>query len=131
AQVALRRAMSRDRQIFGQFGEDLACRELERRGYVILTRRYRMRGGEIDIIARDGGTTVFVEVKTRDGHDYGEASEAVTRRKQLRMTRLALDYLARNHLTERPCRFDVVSIHMENELPIVEIYQNAFDAAPF
>src|SRR5947207_2665498 len=86
--------VTRERQIFGQFGEDLACRELERRGYVILTRRYRLRGGEIDIIARDGATTVFVEVKARDGHDYGEASEAVTRRKQLRMTRLALDYLA-------------------------------------
>ena len=44
------------------------------------------------------------------------------------MTHLALDYLARNQLTERPCRFDVVSIHMENDRPIVEIYQNAFDA---
>jgi putative endonuclease len=127
----LQRALgvTRARQQFGQFGEDLACRELERRGYVILTRRYRQQGGDLDIIARDGEAIVFVEVKARDGRDYGDASEAVTNRKRSRMTQLALDYLARNNLTERPCRFDVVSIHMENELPVVEVYRNAFDAS--
>src|SRR6185436_21093325 len=101
---------------------------LERRGHVILTRRYRDRAGELDIVARDGPTLVFVEVKTREGHDYGEASEAVTRRKRSRMTRLAFDYLTRNNIKDCPCRFDVVSIHMENELPVIELYANAFDA---
>ena len=121
--------MTRARIALGKIGEDLACRELERRGYAILAKRYRRRGGEIDIIARDGATIVFVEVKAREGHDYGEASEAVTRRKRSRMTELALDYLARNNLTKSPCRFDVVAIHVENELPVIEVYQNAFDAA--
>lgn len=125
------RVMTQSRVALGKFGEDLACRELERRGYVILERRYRRRGGEIDIIARDGQTTVFVEVKAREGHEFGEASEAVTAIKRGRMTTLALDFLARRRLTERPCRFDVVSIHMENELPIVEIYQNAFEPVSF
>ena len=123
--------MSRARQTLGKFGEDLACRELERRGYVILERRYRRRGGEIDIIACDGQTTVFVEVKSREGHEFGEAGEAVTAIKRRRLTLVALDFLVRERLTERPCRFDVVSIHLENELPIVEIYQNAFEAVSF
>ena len=61
------RVMSRARQTLGKIGEDLACRELERRGYAIIARRYRLRGGELDIIARDGPTIVFVEVKARAG----------------------------------------------------------------
>ena len=97
----------------------------------MLERRYRRRGGELDIVARDGRTVVFVEVKTREGRDFGEASEAVTARKRRRMTQLALDYLARHRLTECACRFDVVSIHMENELPVIELFQNAFDAVSF
>ena len=121
--------MSLARVAFGKFGEDLACQELERRGYVILARRYRQRGGELDIVAQDGPVIVFVEVKARDGHDYGEAGEAVTSRKRRTMTQLATDYLARHSLTEHPCRFDVVSIHIENELPVLEVYPNAFDAA--
>src|ERR1043166_2571610 len=100
--------MSRRRVLFGKHGEDLACHELERRGYAILARRYRRRGGELDIIAADGETIVFVEVKTRDGAAYGCASEAVTPLKQLRMMRLAMDYLARHGLMNRPSRFDVV-----------------------
>jgi len=59
--------MTSKRIAFGKTGEDLACRELERRGYEILDRRYRRRGGELDIVARDGPTIVFVEVKAREG----------------------------------------------------------------
>jgi putative endonuclease len=121
--------VTRTRIAFGQFGEDLACGELERRGYVILARRYRQHGSDLDIIARDGQTIVFVEVKAREGHEYGDAGEAVTRRKRSRMTQLAVDYLARNSLNDCPCRFDVVSIHIENERPVIEVYQNAFDAS--
>ena len=120
--------MSQSRVVLGRIGEDLACRELETRGYVILERRYRRRGGEIDIIARDGATMVFVEVKAREGRDFGDAAESITPRKRRRMTSVALDYLARNRIAECPCRFDVVAIHMENELPVIELYQNAFDA---
>jgi putative endonuclease len=68
--------MSDHRVAMGKSGEDLACRELERRGYAIIARRYRRRSGEFDIVARDGKTTVFVEVKTRRGHRFGDAVEA-------------------------------------------------------
>jgi len=121
--------VSRVRVSFGKTGEDLACRELERRGYAIIARRYRRRGGELDIVARDGPTIVFVEVKTRDGRQYGDAAESVTWIKRRRMARLALDYVTRHRLTECPCRFDVVSIHLENGRPLVEVYKNAFDLA--
>jgi putative endonuclease len=120
--------MSDERVKLGKSGEDLACRELERRGYAIIARRYRVRGGELDVIARDGQTIVFVEVKTRASRMFGEAAEAVTPLKQLRMTRLAEEYLARHHLSECPCRFDVVSIDVDTGAPAIEVIQNAFDA---
>ena len=120
--------MSQHRVSLGKTGEDLACRELERRGYAIVARRYRRRGGELDIIARDGTTMVFVEVKARKGRAFGEASEAVTARKRHRITQLALDYLMRQRLTNCPCRFDVVSIHFDAGVPAIEVFQNAFDA---
>jgi putative endonuclease len=121
--------MTYARVALGKSGEDLACRELERRGYAILARRYRRRRGEIDIIARDGPTLVFVEVKARDSHEFGDAAEAVTALKRHRMTELALDYMMRNRLTDCPCRFDVVSIHFDGGVPVIELFQNAFDAA--
>jgi putative endonuclease len=120
--------MSQARQTLGKYGEDLACGELERRGYAIIERRYRRRGGELDIIARDGQTTVFVEVKARDGRDFGEAVEAVTRRKRCRMKHVAIDYLMRNDLLDTRCRFDVVAIQVDAVPPAIEVYQNAFDA---
>src|SRR5215208_4787695 len=102
--------MSQARQTLGKMGEDLACQELQRLGYAILARRYRCRSGELDIVARDGKTTVFVEVKTREGCDFGTGSEAITALKRRRMASVAQDYLFRHRLTESPCRFDVVSI---------------------
>ena len=120
--------MSRARVILGKTGEDLACSELEKRGYEIIARRYRQRRGEIDIIARDGATVVFVEVKARDSRAFGEAAEAVTGFKRRRLVQLAVDYMTRHHLANRPCRFDVVSIHFDSGAPIVEVFQNAFDA---
>ncbi len=115
------------RQQLGKSGEDLAVRELERRGYAILARRYRRRHGELDIVARDGQTVVFVEVKTREGCEYGAGAEAITWLKRQRMAAVALDYLARYRLTEQPCRFDVVAIDMTSGRTRIELYQNAFD----
>jgi putative endonuclease len=124
--------MSQARISLGKSGEDLACRELEGRGYAIIARRYRVRGGELDVIARDGQTIVFVEVKTRASRMFGEAAEAVTQLKQLRMTRLAEEYLVRHHLADCPCRFDVVSIHFDADgrsgTPAIEVIQDAFPA---
>lgn len=121
--------MTRHRSNLGKMGEDLAVRELERRGYAILARRYRRRGGELDIIARDGATLVFVEVKTRDGDAFGEGADAVTSLKQRRMTQVAVDYMMRHHLAGVACRFDVVSIRVDAGQPSIEVVQNAFDAA--
>jgi putative endonuclease len=87
-----------------------------------------VRGGELDIIARDGGTLVFVEVKARIGHEFGEAAEAVTPLKQRRIAQLARQYVARTHLHDSPCRFDVVAIHLDAGRPVIEVFQNAFDA---
>jgi putative endonuclease len=121
--------VSRARVTLGKTGEDLACRELRRRGYAILARRYRRRRGELDIVARDGPTLVFVEVKARESQEYGAAAEAVTPLKQRTMAQLAIDYMARHRLTSEPCRFDVVTIHLEAGRPVVEVIRNAFNFA--
>src|SRR5438093_13752666 len=120
--------MTHARIALGNTGEDLACRELERRGYAIIARRYRCRGGELDIIARDGSTLVFVEVKARDSRAFGDAAEAVTWHKQQRIVRLASEYVMRHHLNDSPCRFDVVSIQFDDGRAAIEVYQNAFHA---
>ena len=120
--------MTQQRIALGKTGEDLAVRELQRRGYEILDRRWRSRAGEIDIIARDGATVVFVEVKAREGCAFGGGADAVTARKRQRIVRLAQEYLARHRLGDCPCRFDVVAIDGGDERPSVRLYQNAFDA---
>lgn len=116
--------MTIERQTLGKLGEERAVRELERRGYAILARRYRTRYGEIDIVADDAGTIVFVEVKVRETADCGSAAEAVTVRKQRRLTSMAADYLARNRVADRACRFDVVAI----DAGVATVYPAAFDA---
>jgi putative endonuclease len=118
--------VSHERIRLGEIGENLACQELERRGYSVVTRRYRRRGGEIDIIALDGATLVFVEVKARDGRGYGLAAEAVTAIKRRRLASVALDYVARHHAHNCPCRFDVVAIQLTSDGPEIELFQNAF-----
>jgi putative endonuclease len=120
--------VSRARVALGEIGENLACDELQRRGYEILARRYRRRGGEIDIIAIDGPTLVFIEVKTRSGTDFGSGAEAITRTKRRRIMTVAMEFVARERFTDRSCRFDVVSIELAAEGPIVQVYRNAFDA---
>lgn len=122
--------MTQDRrQTLGVLGENLACAELARRGYAILERRYRTRYGEIDIIARDGEWIVFVEVKARADDRFGGAAAAVTGWKQRRIGQMALDYLSRHALHDRPCRFDVVVVEMGEGAPAVRVYPHAFEAA--
>jgi len=103
--------MTIERQELGKSGENLAIRELTAQGYAIVAQRYRSRLGEIDIIARDGDTLVFVEVRRKSGDGCGTAAESVTPAKQRRVIRMAVDYLARNGLYDKcPVRFDVVAI---------------------
>ena len=98
------------RQLIGRRGEDLAARELERRGHRILARRYRTRFGEIDIVSEVDGLVVFVEVKARGSTRYGGAAEAVPVWKQRRIAAMALDYLSFTGRLNDTCRFDVVAI---------------------
>lgn len=112
----------------GADAENLAAAFLERAGLKLVERNYRCRFGEIDLIARDGATLVFVEVKTRDGHEFGDAAEAITGWKRRRLVRIALDYMMRHQLSDCPCRFDVVSIHIDSGAPVIALFQNAFDA---
>jgi putative endonuclease len=121
--------MTQARQSLGKIGENFACGALERRGYEILARRYRHGGAEIDIIARDGATLVFVEVKARGGREFGDGAEAVTMNKRRRIVVAAMDYLVRHRLGECPCRFDVVSIQLGDGDPKIEVFPNAFDAS--
>ena len=114
------------RQSLGKHGEDLACRELLRLGYAILDRRYRTRIGELDIVARDGETVVFVEVKARGSGRCGAAAEAVTPLKRRKLAQMAADYVARRRLERSPCRFDVVAVEVGHPAPRVTIFRSAF-----
>ena len=118
--------MSLLRKLLGRTGEDLAAKHLAGRGYAILERNYRAPYGEIDLIALDGGTVVFVEVKTRTTDAYGAPELAVDLRKQERMVKAALGYLKHKKLHQMPCRFDVVAISGAGSEK-VEIIQNAFE----
>lgn len=112
----------------GGSGEDIAAAFLQGLGYVILTRNYRKRFGEIDIVAEEGDTLVFVEVKTRSSGAFGSPLEAVDARKQRRMARAALDYLSRRKLHGRAARFDVVAVLLQPQgRPRIEHVRNAFD----
>jgi putative endonuclease len=115
-----------ERQSVGKSGEDLACDELRRRGYAILARRYRSRMGEIDIVARDGDTLVFVEVKARRSFRFGRPGEAVTWRKRRKLLLMAGDFVARSRLALVPCRFDVVAVTLGQGRAAIEVYPAAF-----
>lgn len=110
----------------GLQGEKLAGSYLRKQGYRILEQNYRCRFGEIDLIAWDGNTMVFIEVKTRTTTDYGLPQEAVNREKQRRLSRLATYYLMSHNLTEVDCRFDVVAIILSENGNKVEVIKDAF-----
>lgn len=112
----------------GQQGEELACQYLSRQGYRVIVKNYRTRQGEIDIIAEEHGTLVFVEVKTRRGHQCGHPFEAVTPAKCRQISKAALQYLAETEREGQPARFDVVAISVTGDAaPIIELAKNAFD----
>ena len=109
----------------GSQAEDLARRFLEARGLELLTRNFRCRSGELDLIMRDGEQLVFVEVRSRRHTRYGTPAESVTRTKQQRLLRTAAFYLQRQRI-DPPCRFDVVAILQSDGEPQVEWIRNAF-----
>ncbi|QDU50699.1 YraN family protein [Gimesia panareensis] len=115
-------------RLLGDRGERAAVRYLKRQGYQILARQYRTEAGEIDIIALDQETVVFVEVKTRKSAAKGQPFEAVTGQKQKQLTRLAAAFLKKHHLLQHSARFDVISILWltEQKQPEIQHFQNAF-----
>lgn len=114
----------------GNRGEELATAFLEQNGFVIIERNFRCKGGEVDIVAREGKTLVFVEVKCRKTLTYGVPQLAVTPFKQRQISKAALTWLAKNHQHDTPARFDVIAILLNGEYQHqVEHIRNAFDLA--
>jgi putative endonuclease len=118
------------RGLLGNRGERQAAAFLSKNGFRILARGVTNRFGEIDLIALDGETIVFVEVRTRRSLDAGDPAESVTLEKQAHLTRAALAYLKQKRLLELPSRFDVVAIVWPDDAKSPEIrhYKNAFEA---
>lgn len=110
----------------GKRGEDLAVALCRKRGLIIIERNFRTPFGEIDIIAKDGNTFVFIEVKARTGDSYGAPFEAVTSGKRTKITKVAMSYMKR-FKKEVPARFDVISISMKSGIPDLEYIQDAFE----
>jgi len=112
----------------GAAGEEMACRHLISRGYRILDRNFRCRSGEVDIVARQGDATVFVEVKERHGESHGRGQESVSFGKRLRVIRAARLYAAKHDLSEGLVRFDVVSVDWEGRRAQIRHEEAAFDS---
>jgi putative endonuclease len=121
--------MLNKRQQFGKESESLAVRYLKKNGYKILEQNYRNKIGEIDIIAKEKGTLVFVEVKARKTHVFGNPKWAVTPKKQRKISMVALYYLKATKQTHVKARFDVVSLSLAKDNPQIEIIKNAFELA--
>lgn len=121
--------MTKARGEKGRRGEELAAQYLVKHGYLVVARNYRVPCGEIDIIAHDKGTLVFVEVKTRSSLGFGSPAESVTPRKQRQIAKAALVFLGQmSGGMNRTARFDVVSvILLNNDPPRIELIKNAFD----
>jgi putative endonuclease len=119
--------MPGERQLLGAEGERAAEKLLRRQRYTILARNYRCPLGEVDLIALDHGTVVFIEVKTRTQAGFGSPLEAVDARKQRQIQRAAQHYMTANRLHDRDARFDVVGVWWDNGRVQCELVKNAFD----
>src|SRR5207245_8905823 len=110
-----------------------AARKSKKTRDVIVARGHRDNIGEIDLIAVEGRTVVFIEVKTRTSHDAGHPAAAVDEKKQRRLTRLALSYMKRHDLLECAARFDVIAVTWPDDhgQPTIEHFQNAFEPTGF
>lgn len=117
------------RHDLGQQGEDAAAAYLRKLGYRILARRERVLRGDIDIVALDERTVVFVEVRTRSDCRHGHPAETVGHRKQRRIAELANAYIRKNRLEDCRVRIDVVAVTFSDVgLPQVEHFQDAFES---
>jgi putative endonuclease len=97
----------------GERGEQIAAAYLQNQGYVILARNWRCPAGELDIVAREGGSLAFVEVRTRRGQRFGTPEESVTPQKQAKLVEVAQTYLQEAALSDQNWRIDVVAIEID------------------
>ena len=120
--------MSDNRQKIGVMGEQLAANYLRKTGKKILCTNYRCRYGEIDIIARDQETILFIEVKSRTSNTFGPPAAAVTMHKQQQIIKTALYYLTEKNLSDTAVRLDVIAVLFQREQePCIEYISNAFE----
>lgn len=120
--------MFRNNKNIGELGENLAIKFLKRLKLSIITRNYRQKSGEIDIVAEDGEELVFIEVKTRSSTKYGTPAEAVTPTKQQQIVRVTREYISRHDLFHKNVRFDVITVLLrKNAAPEIEHIKNAFE----
>jgi putative endonuclease len=119
--------LTRERLDLGKLGEELALKKVRRLGYKKIVQNYRCPLGEVDLIARDGDTLVFIEIKTRKGKSIDYAKEAVNDRKKRQLSKTALAYMKSNNCCDTKARFDVVAINLRDGKPQIEVLQNAFD----
>ena len=117
------------RQKFGQHAEAEAIQFLKAIGYQILARNYRTKMGEIDVIAKEKDTIVFIEVKARHSYSFGHPKFAVTAKKRKKISMAALFYLKATSQINCKARFDVVAITAKSTQPQIEIIRNAFELA--
>ncbi len=117
------------RKKLGNRGEKIAAKFLRKQDYQIIEKNYHSRLGEIDIVAKEDESIVFVEVKTRCSTDFGLPEEALSYDKRRRLSKLALGYLAHRRIKDTNCRFDVVSILMDTrKVKYIKLIKNAFPA---
>jgi len=105
--------MSDNRQKLGRWGEEMAANHLESQGYKVLERNWRCNRGEIDLIVQAGDVLVFVEVKTRQGRDYGMPEEAITKAKARRLLELGQRFLLERELEDIEWRVDLVAVELD------------------
>jgi len=121
--------LTRERLELGRLGEDLALKKIKKMGYRCLVRNYRCTLGEVDLVARDGDTLVFIEIKTRRGKSLEYAKEAVSMKKRRQLSKVALSYMRDHDCADVKSRFDVVAISLEGNRREIEVVKNAFDLA--
>ena len=123
-----RRKLLTDRKRLGRWGERCSEKFLKRKGLKILTRNFRCKTGEIDLVMADrDGSIVFIEVKARADEKFAEAEDSITSAKKARLQKTARFFLASHHIDNRPCRFDIVTIVLgQTGRPQIRHYENAF-----
>jgi putative endonuclease len=122
----LEHILQRSTVVTGREGEDLACEHLKRLGIQIVQRNYRYKHGEIDIVAREERTWLFIEVKTCQTPQFGQPETWVTSRKQKQIAKIAQAYLQQHHIENMDCRFDVVAIDLQQGTPQIQYFKDAF-----